>query len=80
MTSISNPKAIRAMQLRTAIRGIELEAIGMKRRGASLTSLYRTHYALPRGTSRDALIARIRQDIDAIDREILHNADGEPSQ
>lgn len=76
MTSISNRTQIKALQLRTAKRAINLEAMGMTRRGRSLTAMYRDHFGLPARASRQQVIDAIDAKLAELDAEILANAEG----
>lgn len=77
MTDTFGQMKIRAFQLRCQIRVVELEAKGMNRRGPSLTSKLKTFYGLPRNSSRDDLLASLRDDLANADEMLLKLA--EPS-
>lgn len=77
MTTVTDSNAIAALRLRTAIRAIELEAKGMRRRGQSVTNVYRRFYGMRTGASREQIIARMKEDLAAFDAAFLKAAEGE---
>lgn len=74
MTSITNPNAIRCVQLRAQISAVKMEAMGMKRRGPSLTSQLKRFYGLPMRCSYDMVLESLKDDLAQADEEFLADA------
>lgn len=70
MTSITNPNAIKALQLRTALRAIRLEERGMTRRGRSVTAMYREHYGMKPRAPRSEVVAAIQNDLQELEASL----------
>lgn len=71
MSSTTERAGIAIFRLRAAIKAIQLEQAGMKRRGKSVTQMYREHYKLPRSAKREAIIAMIEKDIEHVVAKML---------
>lgn len=74
MTTITNPNAIRCVQLRAQISVIKLEARGMKRRGPSLTSQLKKFYDMPMRSSYDDVLQSLKDDLAQADEQFLDDA------
>lgn len=74
MTTVTGASAIRCVQLRAQISAVKLEALGMKRRGPSLTSQLKRFYGLPMRASYDAVLESLKDDLAQADEEFLAEA------
>lgn len=74
MSAISNPLAIRAMQLRTQISAVKLEQLGIRRRGPALTPMLKGFYGLPRRSTHDDVLASLKDDLANVDEQYLRSA------
>lgn len=71
MPTIAGQEQIKAAQLLTVIKALQLEHKGMKRKGPSAASMWRRHYGMASHTPIPVIIARIREDLVELDRLIL---------
>lgn len=71
MTSITNPKAIRAVQLTAQIGAVKMEGLGLRRRGQSVTAMLKKHYGLKRTAKREEVLERLNEEREAIHRELM---------
>lgn len=63
MTTVTDPRAIRIIQLSTQRAAVRLEAKGLRRSGPSVTSLMKKAYGLPRHASYEDVLASIDDDL-----------------
>ncbi len=69
-TIVTNPDAIRAVQIVAQRGAVKLEKLGMTRRGPSITSQLKKHYGLKRSASYDDVIAQLNSDLATINAKL----------
>lgn len=74
MTTISNPLAIRAVQIRAQISAVKLEKLGMRRRGRSVSAMLKDFYGLPKRASYDDLLESLNDDLANTDEQLLRQS------
>lgn len=75
MTTTSTPLGIRAVQLRAQIGAVNLEKLGMRRRGRSISAQLKEFYGLPKRASYDDLLESLRDDLRNTDEQFLKQAE-----
>lgn len=70
MNSITNPLAIRAVQLSAQISCVKLEKLGMKHSGGSVVARLKKHYGLKRTTTPDEIITILKVERDELDEQL----------
>ena len=71
MTMITNPLAIRAVQLRAQMSAVNLESLGMRRRGRSISAMLKEFYGLPKSASYSTLLESLKDDLDNVHEQLL---------
>lgn len=80
MTSVSNPDAIRLLQMRAQLGALKLEARGMKRKGRSMSAMLKDHWGIPQSTSRAKVQERLEALIEEAEKAYIAKVNGEPKQ
>lgn len=62
--------SLRAFRIRTQMRAVKLERVGMKHSGGNLTPKLKEFYQLPKRASYDALLKKMQEELDIVNESI----------
>lgn len=77
MATISNPLAIRAVQLSAQMACVRLEKRGFRHSGGNITPALKKLYGLSRSATHDDVLAKLQEDRDAVETKLLKEAKNE---